>query len=476
MTSAEHNGIENVSWRCVKCTTTNCSSFLYQGFNVNVTNSYCVLAGIPGDDSVFYQTLRSPISPLDPPVHSSPHSLARSSGPYHLASKDSCPSGESSSHVSADTNRPGNTQANFRIVVANCDGARSKQAEIAQMCDYCDPDDIIMCETKIDKHIHSSEFLPKNYTGHILKDRKSGSGGVLIAIKSKYAIDEVEIEDHDCEIIWAKITLHKNSPMFIGSFYRPPSDSIASLEALEKSIASIRNITRNNPRASIVIGGDFNAGDINWETCSVSPGSNKPSICQKVIDILNEYELTQLQKSPTHMEAILDLFATNKPGVVKSINNGPGISYDHNIIIIDSDVRARTNKKSPRKIYKWAKADWDKIKADTSAFADRYQEESRENSIEENHKLIEDHLKDMLVKHVPSKLSRTRIDLPWLTPDLKRKCRRNQRLYNKAKKSGKDKHKKHYKTFQKATRTALKQARWRYINEILQTGLEEGNS
>ena len=176
------------------------------------------------------------------------------------------------------------------------------------------------------------------------------------------------------------------------------------------------------------------------------------------------------------MEAILDLFATNKPGLVKSINNGPGISYDHDIIIIDSDVRARTTKKSPRNIYKWTKADWDNIKADTSAFADRYQEKSRENNIEENHKLIEDHLKDMLDKHVPSKLSRTRIDLPWLTPDLNTKFRRNQCLYNKAKKSGKDKHKKHYKSSQKATRTALKQARWRYINEILQTGLEKGNS
>ena len=251
-------------------------------------------------------------------MHSSPHSLAIPSGPYHLGIKDSCPSGESSSHVSTDTNRPGNTQANFRIVVANCDEALSKQAEIAQMCDYCDPDAIIMCETKIDKHIHSSVFLPKNYTGRIRKDRKSGGGGVLIAIKSKYVIDEEEIEDHDCEIIWAKITLHNNSPMFNRSFYRPSSDNIASLEALEKSITGIRNINRNNSRASIVVRGDFNAGDINWETCSVLPRSNKPSIYQNVIDILNEYELTQLQKSLTRMDAILDLFTTNKLGLVNT--------------------------------------------------------------------------------------------------------------------------------------------------------------
>ena len=156
------------------------------------------------------------------------------------------------------------------------------------------------------------------------------------------------------------------------------------------------------------------------------------------------------------MEAILDLFATNKPGLVKSINNGPGISYDHDIIIIDSDVRTRTTKKSPRKIYKWTKEDWDNIKADTSAFADRYQEESRENNIEENHKLIEDHLKGMLDKHVPSKLSSTRIDLPSLKPDLKRKCRRNQRLHNKAKKSGKDNTRSTTKALRKASRTALK--------------------
>ena len=38
MSSPEFSGIPNVSWKCIKCTTLNCSSFLYQGYNINTSN------------------------------------------------------------------------------------------------------------------------------------------------------------------------------------------------------------------------------------------------------------------------------------------------------------------------------------------------------------------------------------------------------------------------------------------------------
>ena len=65
------------------------------------------------------------------------------------------------------------------------------------------------------------------------------------------------------------------------------------------------------------MGGDFNAGAINWgscavdpDSCAVDPDSNKKSICRKILDIFDKFGLTQLQKQPTREGAILDLFAT----------------------------------------------------------------------------------------------------------------------------------------------------------------------
>ena len=77
---------------------------------------------------------------------------------------------------------------------------------------------------------------------------------------------------------------------------------------------------------------------------------------------------------------------------------------------------------------------------------------------------------------VTHKMSRIRNDLPWLTPDLKRHCRWKHRLYDKAKKTRKKEQKQQYKEAQKSFQTELKKSHWLYINNILCTSLEEGNS
>ena len=301
-----------------------------------------------------------------------------------------------------------------------------------------------MCETKLDKSVKSSEFLPVNYTICFRKDRTSHGGGVLIALKSHFVAEDVDLIDIDCEIVCAKIVLRNGSPIYVGSFYRPPSDPISSLEALEVALTTISDLCKNNTKAAVVIAGDFNAGDINWDSYSVQETSTKKSICQKVIDIFNYFGLTQLQKSPTRFETILDLFACNKPSLVKSIKNIPGLSNDHDRLAVYMDIQAKISKKPPRKIYKWGQANWDDIRIDTNIFRDTFMSDAPSRSVEENYSSIEKHLKTMLGKHIPCKMSRTRVDVPWLSPGLKRQCRRKQRLYNRAKKSGKADHKAAY--------------------------------
>ena len=46
-----------------------------------------------------------------------------------------------------------------------------KKAEISAMADYCDPDLMLITETKLDSNHFSSELLPKGYGDELRKDR-----------------------------------------------------------------------------------------------------------------------------------------------------------------------------------------------------------------------------------------------------------------------------------------------------------------
>ena len=83
----------------------------------------------------------------------------------------------------------------------------------------------------------------------------------------------------------------------------------------------------------------------------------------------------------------------------------------------------------------------------------------------------------MIIKHVPTKTSKTRFDQPWLTKDLKKKCCKKQCIYNKWKLKARRKPcataRDAYKKLHHDTSHLLQKTRMRYINSILSEGLEE---
>ena len=434
MTSAEYDGIEDVSWQCFKCKTINCSSFIYNGYNVNTTNSFHALSTIPGDDSVFDTSLKSITSPFVPPLFSSPTDPQLAHPKITTTSSKSTAYNSTTSDPSKLTVKSAD---NLRVISVNCNSVKGKRAELAHLLHYTDPDVVLMCETKLCDGISDSEFLPNNYQKVNRKDRSIHGGGVMIAAKKDLLAEEVNIPEAKGEVIFSKITLANSHPLYIGCFYINDG-SQENYEALENAIDHISNMTRNNPNAGIMIGGggDFNAPGIDWDNFIVTSECPRKGNCNLLLEILNRYSLTQLQKNPTHRDGnILDLYVTNKPGLVKSCKDIPGIS-DHSVVVVDSASKARTIKKPPRKIFKWQQADWEKLKNDAGVIRDEYLNSSGNRTIAENHRCISDFFQGVL-KQIPHKMSRIRNDLPWLTPDLKRRCRRKHRLYNKAKKTGK---------------------------------------
>ena len=169
-----------------------------------------------------------------------------------------------------------------------------------------------------------------------------------------------------------------------------------------------------------------------------------------------------------------------KKSLVSSIDTIQGMSTasEHDTIVVDMSLRAQRTKTSPHKIYLWSKVQWPTIKEETSAFSTCFCAESLDKSVDEQWDLIESHISKMIDKHVPTKTFKMRFDQPWLTTDLKRKCCKKQRLYNKWKKlkarrkpcaTARDA----YQKLHHDTSHLLQKTRMKYINKILSGGLEE---
>ena len=99
-------------------------------------------------------------------------------------------------------------------------------------------------------------------------------------------VEPVEIADPNYETVWAKISTQNNGDMYVGSFYRRPNEyTPAQMECLDGVLKQVRDIAKNDA-STIILGGDFNAKDINWDTQTIKPGSSMKSLCSKLLSTL----------------------------------------------------------------------------------------------------------------------------------------------------------------------------------------------
>ena len=247
----------------------------------------------------------------------------------------------------------------LKISVINFCGIRSKIASLQAFLENNKPDIIIGTETHLSPDISNCELFPASYK-IIRKDRNPHGGGVLIATKSSNM-------DSDCEIIWLELHgLQGTQSDFIVSFYHPPGSDISILQQLNKSLGKLVQQAKNH---TVVLAGDFNLLGINWGLSSTRTDARDHKQCQYLLDIINDYHLTQLVDEPTRTiettASILDLILTSKPALVEDIKISPGIS-DHDIITASLLHQAQKNKCKPRKVLDYKYGDSEKFLKDLS--------------------------------------------------------------------------------------------------------------
>jgi len=236
---------------CCTCGLPNYSTSLFEQCSFDTSNSFSSLS----DSYNFSAELKSPTD-LGPPLHSS--------SPKQLVDKNI---------------------NELKVLTINFQSICNKREIFENLINSSDPDIIIGTETWLKPNILNSELLPKSHHIVARKDRKDGHGGVIIATKVTLPCNEIEINDHDTELVAVKVSCIGNQSLIVTSAYRPTNEDA---DYAVNMCNAFTDIVMSNKNATIWISGDINLPDINWKDMSVEGRSYSKQLNQTFLNTIND--------------------------------------------------------------------------------------------------------------------------------------------------------------------------------------------
>ena len=176
---------------------------------------------------------------------------------------------------------------------------------------------------------------------------KTRGGGVLLYVKENLTAYEIHEIDAQCEALWVGIR-NSMGEIIIGVCYKCPNAIDFEVENLHRSI-------KHYSQKTAVIMGDFNYGDIDWESMETTGEGSK------FIDLIQDCFLEQHVMDATRGGKILDLVLSTEPTLVEEVTIGcPVANSDHNVIYFKIPRRV-DRKASKQEVFNYHKAEYDKI-------------------------------------------------------------------------------------------------------------------
>ena len=165
----------------------------------------------------------------------------------------------------------------------------------------------------------------------------AGKCGIIIyvsktLISTQYSVPNCDFEEH----LWAKVRLPKGHNLLVGCVYRSPSsDKAASTTLLSDLFHKVSNLKFSH----LLIAGDFNYGEIQWDNCIVDNTLHSDGHCaEEFLLAVSECGLIQhvtVLTEPTRFRpgqspSRLDLVFSNEEGMVSNLEYLPPLgSSDH---------------------------------------------------------------------------------------------------------------------------------------------------
>ena len=192
-----------------------------------------------------------------------------------------------------------------------------------------------------------------------------------------------------------------------------------------------------------------------------------PSLHKYFNDVINDHGLEQLVRDPTRKDNILDLLLTNCPHEVFPVEVIPGLSV-HDAVLAEFDLCPVKIRQKPRPIALFHKADWDSIRLSMESTRIQLQTLYDGNA---SSSVMWDTFRDSITssvkKFIPHKIASNKNGNPWIDTKLKRLLKKQQRVYNRMKKSRTEQLKSEYANLKRTAQRELRRSYWSYIENIL---------
>ena len=267
----------------------------------------------------------------------------------------------------------------------------------------------------------------------------------------------MELDNEQAETIWAKLILTSQQNIIIGACYCPNVNDKTTVPVVKKILDDILNQQHRN----IVLAGDFNFPGWDWKEMELKAQCQHINLHEEFKAFLDENGLVQEVIEPTREKNILDLIATNIHERVNKTEVLPGIS-DHRCALIEISMRVNRRKQAPHKIYLYKRADWQGLRDYISTNIT-----SDSTSIEDTWTQIKTTIQTGVEKFIPSKMSKKRKSLPYISAALDKKMALRDRLERDSKKTGRLKVEQRYKQLKTEGQRQLRKEHYSYVENLL---------
>lgn len=347
-----------------------------------------------------------------------------------------------------------------------------KLGELESLAEITESDIIALTETWLDSTIPDQMLSIGGFLPPIRKDRNRHGGGVLIYCADHLpVIPRPDLSTEAQESIWVEIKYKQNKSVMIGVFYRPPNQSAADRDSFLLHLSqTISIVFEENPK-SIVVMGDFNDRCVHWDD-----SHSTSELGTKLYDLITDNGLTQLIKSPTHLDNtgrpqhLLDLIITDSPELILDSHILAPIDKCHHCpTICKLAITLPKDRPYKRTVWDFKNIDIDALNEALSAapWGTAYEVYDDIDDIEHYWTSL---FLDTAKQYIPTRIITIRpYSKPWITKSLRLLIKRKNRLWRRFKKSQKPEHHDIYRHVRNQTVREVTKAKNHYFNSIVPT-------
>ena len=198
-----------------------------------------------------------------------------------------------------------------------------------------DFDMVAVTETCLKQDIMNCEVLPgNNFKIHCKNRANRIGGGVMLAVRNNIlSIRRKDLENDQTEMLTCEIPPKMKKKILVLVFYRPPKTDLNYMKDFKKAL---KLVCKSNFE-SIIVCGDFNLPDIDWNTRVAVKNDSIHSFFAKTV---KDNYLHQPVDFPTRLNNTLDLLL--KIYIPDKVINMHGfedvIDIDHTLVSFDLDL------------------------------------------------------------------------------------------------------------------------------------------